>query len=237
MDHTGGYYMAMAILLALLHRQKTGEGQWVDLACTETALTLHGPALLDWTVNGRPARRSGQPNSNRNQWPTMAPHGIYACAGDDEWIAIACRGQTDWQALSDVVAEDWCEDPTFADLESRLAHQDSLDQQINGWTSPQNKFALAQALQQAGVPASPVRKPQERVEQDAATAEFGLWQTVRHTEMGEVRVDGQPVHLSKTDWQLERGAPCLGEHNEYILTTRLGLSSEEVAELEQAGVI
>lgn len=237
MDHTGGYYMAMAILLALLHRQKTGEGQWVDLACTETALTLHGPALLDWTVNERPTRRPGQPNSNRNLWPAMAPHGIYACAGDDEWIAIACRGQSDWQAFIEVVAEDWCGDSAFTDLASRLAHQDVLDERVSEWTQPQNKFALASALQQARVPAAPVRKPRERVEEDPATSEFGLWSTVRHAEMGEVTVDGQPVHFSKTDWQIERGGPCLGEHNEYILTSRLGLSLEEVAELKEAGVI
>ena len=88
MDHAGAYYMAMAILLALIHRQRTGEGQWVDLACSESALTLHGPALLDRTVNGRPARRDGQPHANRHAWPPMAPHGIYPCRGDDDWVAI-----------------------------------------------------------------------------------------------------------------------------------------------------
>src|ERR1700761_6674732 len=91
MDHTGGYYMVMAILLAILHHRQTGEGQWVDLACTESALSLNGPAILDWTVNGRPARRDNQPHSNRNISPPMAPHGVYACKGDDEWVAIACR--------------------------------------------------------------------------------------------------------------------------------------------------
>ena len=91
MDHTGAYYHAMAILLALIHRQRTGEGQWVDLSCTDAALTLHGPALLDWTVNGRPTRREGRPDSNRNFWPPMAPHNIYPSQGDDDWVAISCR--------------------------------------------------------------------------------------------------------------------------------------------------
>ena len=107
MDHTGGYYMAMAIMLALIHRERTGEGQWVDLACTEAALTLHGPALLDWTVNGRSLRRDGSPNSNRNQWPAMAPHGIYPCAGDDEWVAIACRDDADWSSLCAAIDQRW----------------------------------------------------------------------------------------------------------------------------------
>ena len=81
MDHTGAYYMAMAILAALYHRQRTGEGQWVDMYCTDAAMTLNGPALLDWTVNGRPTRRPGSPHSNRSQFANMAPHGIYPCTG------------------------------------------------------------------------------------------------------------------------------------------------------------
>ena len=84
MDHTGAYYMATAVLMALLHRRRTGEGQWVDLACIEAAGTLHGAATLDATVNGRVTRRPGMPNSNRSQSPVMAPHGIWATQGEDE---------------------------------------------------------------------------------------------------------------------------------------------------------
>ena len=79
MDHTGGYVMAIALLAALYHQRRTGEGQWVDMACIEAAATLNGPALLDGTVNGRPLRRDGSPNSNRSNFPAMAPHGIYPC--------------------------------------------------------------------------------------------------------------------------------------------------------------
>ena len=135
MDHTGGYYMAMAILLALIHRERTGEGQWVDLACTEAALTLHGPALLDWTVNGRSLRREGRPNSNRNEWPAMAPHGIYPCAGDDEWVAIACRDDADWGRLAAAIDRPWCGDKAFADIEARLAAEDRLDGLVGEWTA------------------------------------------------------------------------------------------------------
>src|SRR5438552_15397107 len=124
MDHTGGYYMVMAILLALLHRRRTGDGQWVDLACTEAALTLNGPALLDWTVNARPSRREGQPHSNRNTPPPMAPHGIYPCRSDDEWVAIACRGDVDWVALAGLIAEPWTAEGAYAKLDGRLANQD-----------------------------------------------------------------------------------------------------------------
>ncbi len=237
MDHTGAYYMAIAILMALVHRQRTGEGQWVDLACTESALALHGPALLDWTVNGRPCRREGQPYSNRNQWPAMAPHGIYPCSGDDDWVAIACRNQHDWEALASDVDEQWCTDPAFANLESRLAAQDRLDGHLAAWTARHDKFVVEERLQAAGVPVAPVLKPEERIDLDPSTGDFGLWPEVRHSKMGDVRVDGQPAHFSRTDWHMERGAPCLGEHNEEVFTRLLGMSAEDVQQLRQEGVI
>ena len=237
MDHTGAYYMAMAIMLALLHRQRTGEGQWVDLACTDTALTLHGPALLDWTVNGRPTRRAGQPDSNRSPWPPMAPHGIYPCLGDDDWIAVACRDQADWQALAEVVGEAWCQEQQFADGEWRYAAQDELDQHLSAWTAPQHKFEIEEQLRAVGVPVAAVMKPEERIDLDPSTGDFGLWPRVPHAKMGDIRVDGQPVHFSETDWHLAHGGPCLGEHNAEVLTGLLGYSADEVAAMRDEGVI
>jgi len=237
MDHTGAYYMAMAILLAIIHRQRTGEGQWVDLACTESALTLHGPALLDWTVNGRPTRRDGQPHANRSAWPPMAPHGIYPCRGDDEWVAIACRDQDDWRRFGDGVGEAWCADPAFADAATRLASQDVLDDHIGAWTAARTKFGVEERLREVGVPVSAVMKPEERIDLDPSTGAFGLWPTVSHPEMGDVRIDGLPVHFSETDWRLQRGGPCLGEHNGDVLTRLLGYSPEEVEQLRDEGVI
>jgi crotonobetainyl-CoA:carnitine CoA-transferase CaiB-like acyl-CoA transferase len=237
MDHTGAYYMAMAILLALIHRERTGEGQWVDLACTEAALTLHGPALLDWTVNGRSLRRPGHPNSNRNEWPAMAPHGIYPCAGDDEWVAIACRDDADWRALAAAIDQPWCAERTFANVQSRIGDETRLDDLVSAWTRPLRKLDVERTLRDAGVPVAAVLKPQERIGLDGSTEAFGLWPTVKHTKMGHVRVDGQPVHFSSTDWRIEHGAPCLGEHNEEVLTTLLGLSRDDIAALRKEGVI
>ena len=124
MDHTGGNYMAMAIMLALIHRENTGEGQWVDLACTEAALGLHGPALLDWSVNQRPLRTEAGFNSNRSQYIPMAPHGIFPCQGDDNWIALACRSDEEWQLLAGLIDEPWCDG--FATLDARLSAEDDL---------------------------------------------------------------------------------------------------------------
>jgi crotonobetainyl-CoA:carnitine CoA-transferase CaiB-like acyl-CoA transferase len=237
MDHTGAYYMAMAVMLALIHRHRTGEGQWVDLACTESALTLHGPALLDWTVNGRPTRRAVQPSSNRSQWPPMAPHGIYRCQGEDQWVAIACRSDAEWQVFGDVVGEPWCRDPAWRDLAGRLTDQDHLDEQVSTWTAVREKFAVARTLLDRGVPAASVQTPEERIERDPSTGGFGLWPTVTHSKMGQVRVDGLPVHFSETDWQMTHGGPCLGEHTEEVLTRLLGFTEDDVAALREEGVI
>jgi crotonobetainyl-CoA:carnitine CoA-transferase CaiB-like acyl-CoA transferase len=237
MDHTGGMYMAMAILLALVHRQRTGEGQWVDMSCTDAGLTLTGTAILEYTVNGRPTRGAGSPDSNHSAAPAMAPHAIYPCRGDDEWIAIACRGDDDWRRLAAKTGADWARDSRFEALASRLAAQDALDAQLASWTRGSEKYALARELQAAGVPAAAVAKPEERIDQDENTAAFGLWPTVTHSKMGRVRVDGLPVHLSRTDWKMERGAPCLGEHTEQVLNRVLGLSADDVAKLRAEGVV
>ena len=237
MDHTGAYYMAMALLMALVHRQRTGEGQWVDLAMTEAATTLNGPALLDYTVNGRGMRREGQPHSNRSDSPPMAPHGIYAARGEDQWIAIACRDASDWRALAECVAQSWTAEARFAELGARLANQDELDEKLGAWTAERDKFQLQEQLQKAGVPAAAVQTPAERIDADPNTEAWGLWPAPTHPVMGDVRVDGLPVHLSETDWEIARGAPLLGEHNQLIYGDLLGLSADDLERLRAEGAI
>lgn len=236
MDHTGGYFMAMAIMAALHHRNATGEGQWVDCATTEEALTLAGPALLDYTVNGRPLRRPGMPNSNRSQHPAMAPHGVYPADQPDSWVAVACRDDGDWTRMVPLLGE-WAEDERFGTLAGRLVDEDELDRRMAEWTRQRDPFATAKLLMDAGVTASAVQTPEQRIDQDANTAAWGLWPQVDHLAMGEVRVDGMPVHFSKTDWRIERAAPLLGQHNDYVLGDLLGIGEDERKALHEEGVI
>src|SRR5690606_16182665 len=151
---TGGMYMAMAILLALIHRERTGEGQWIDMSCTDSALTLTGTSILDWTVNGRGTRRPGYPDSNHAEHPTMSPHAIYPCRGDDEWIAIACRDDADWRRLATRIGDAWTRDPRFATVAGRRGAESELDAKLAGWTRAQEKLALARVLQADGIPAA-----------------------------------------------------------------------------------
>jgi benzylsuccinate CoA-transferase BbsF subunit len=237
MDHHGANFMAIAILAAVWHRRRTGEGQWIDMSAVEAGITLDGPALLDFSVNGRPTLREGMPDSNHSQYPSMAPHNVYPAAGDDEWVAIACRGDDDWRALAGVIDEPWCDDPRFATRDERLAHEPELDAGVARWTQARDRFAVADSLRAVGVPAVVVARPEDRIERDVGTSAWGLWPVARHREMGAVRVDGLPVHLSATDWEITRGGPCLGEHNDLVLGEILGLTADEIAALRAEDVI
>ena len=247
MDHTGGYYMAMGILAALYHRARTGEGQWVDMSCTEAGAALNGPAVLDWSVNGRPLRREGMPSSNRSQGPAMAPHGIYPTASEpvasdglgenDNWIAVSCRSDAEWASLVAEISEPWASDSRFDTVAGRLSHEDELDEQLARFTQTHGRHELAATLVGLGIPAAAVARPSERIDQDQHTADWGLWPTVDHQLMGDVRVDGLGLHLSEQDWHMHRGAPTLGQHNDEVFGGILGLSAKEIDELRAEGII
>ncbi len=237
MDHHGGYFMTVGILAALCHRLQTGEGQWVDMSCTEAAAALLGPAVLDYTVNGRPTRREGSPNSNRDATGTMVPHGIYATTGTDNWIAISCREDREWAVLAAEIDEGWTTTDGLQTVAGRLARQDVLDAELDRWTRGHDRHELAARLQTLGIPAAAVARPSERMDHDPATEAWGLWPTVDHAAMGEVRVDGMPVHLSETDWVIDRAAPLLGADNDFVFGEILGLSEAEIADLRDEGVI
>ncbi len=244
LDHTGGYYMAMAILMALLHRERTGQGQWVDMSCTEAGAYLHGADLLDHTVNGRSLRADDRPDSNHSTSPEMAPHAVYPCAGEDNWVAISCRDDQEWERFTWVAAPQGSvdggrglHDPRFGTLAGRLANQDELDREIAAWCAERNRWDIETDLQNAGIPAAAVRRPGERIDGDMATGARGLWPMIEHPAMGGVRVDGQPVQFSVTDWSITEGGPLLGQDNHYVIGDLLGRSAEEIQWLEDEGVI
>ncbi|MGY9083496.1 MAG: CaiB/BaiF CoA transferase family protein [Acidimicrobiales bacterium] len=237
MDHHGGYFMAIGILAALTHRNTSGEGQWVDMSCSEAGASLIGPAVLDYTVNGRPSRRDGFPASNRDSSSTMAPHGIYATQGDDNWVAISVRDDAEWASFAAEIGEGWATAERLSTVAGRLGLEDVLDAEVDRWTRRYDRHELADRLQRCGIPTAVVARPSERIDADTATEAWGLWPTVEHAAMGEVRVDGLPVHFSETDWEICKAAPTLGEDNDYVFGEILGLTQSEIGSLRADKVI
>ena len=236
MDHGAACLGALAVLAALHHRDRTGDGQWIDLAATAAGITLLSTEVLDWTVNQRAGRRPGEPHGNRADHDAMCPHGAFPAEGEDSWVAVACRGDDDWRALAAVLGEPWTRDVAYDTLPGRLASQDAIEKNLGEWTRVRAAQEVEDLLVRAGVPVSVVRRPSERVDA-VALAEWGLFPTVDHPAIGTVRVEGLPMHLSVTDWSVDRPAPCLGEHNDYVFGELLGRSRSELAELSEAGVI
>jgi crotonobetainyl-CoA:carnitine CoA-transferase CaiB-like acyl-CoA transferase len=238
MDHTAGYYGAIAILMALHHRNKTGEGQHLDISQVEAGMVLTGPAVLDYTVNGRSFRRPGMPPGNRSWEPAMAPHNTYRCAGDDRWIAIAVRNDAEWQAMVQVMDEpEWATRPEFATMAGRLANQDALDQGISAWTASRDEYAVMAALQAAGVPAGVCQSPGDRVSRDQQFRERGWFTTMPHEELGsEAEIDGVTPHLSLTPGLNRTASPLMGANTHEVMSELLGLSEDEIAEHEAMGV-
>jgi benzylsuccinate CoA-transferase BbsF subunit len=237
MDHMGANFMALAVVAGLVARMRTGEGQYIDMSCTEAGLSLTGPLILDYTVNARGYAQAGHPDTNHDEYGQSCPHNIYPARGDDEWIAIACRTDDEWDRLAGVIATDWAQDDSLRTLAVRRERQSELDERIGAWSGEQDKFQLNQQLRAAGVPAAPVLKPPERADDDERNQEWGMWPTVQHPVIGEIRVDGMPMHLSESDWVIQRPAPRFGQHTEEVLVGLLGVSPAELATLSKDGVV
>jgi crotonobetainyl-CoA:carnitine CoA-transferase CaiB-like acyl-CoA transferase len=242
MDHTGGYFGCMAMLQALLYRRRTGKGQHVDLSQVEAAVTLTGPAILDYAVNGRRSERIG----NRSGHPAMAPHGVYRSApdpseggvGDDEWVAIAVANEEQWQAFTCVLGHpEWQTDARFETLTARLARQDELDALIDAWTRGRTNLEAQRELQAAGVPAGRVQRSRELFEDEPQLRHRDFYPVLDHPVVGTHRVDGMPVAFSRTPAQFKRGGPLLGQDNDYVFGELLGMPLDEVGRLEEEQVL
>ena len=242
LDDSGGIFGAIAIMTALRHRNRTGRGQHVDLSQVGLGIGLAGPAVLDATVNGRPARRAGFPPGNRAHWPgaplldnyrgpTVAPHNAYRTApgGYNDWCAIVCRDDRDWRALVEVMeSPSWAVEERFATNPGRLEHQEQLDARIENWTQTVEKYGLAARCQAAGVPAMPVQSSEDRVEHDPQLRHRELFSTHHHHELGRMGYQNLPFDASRIETTPARAGPRAGEHNREVLCGLLGLSEDEL---------
>lgn len=230
-DPVGGEFAALATLVALLYRQKTGEGQFIDVSMTEAILTMFPEALMDYAVNDRNRICMG------NRDDVMAPHGIYRCRRDDRWVAIAVSTEEEWVSLCRAMGNPlWTRDKRFSDMQRRSSNQDELDSLITAWTLNHTNVEVMEILQKVGVPAGPCLDQQELID-NPHLRDRGLFIEIDHPEAGK----RQGLRLP---WQTREGvqvayehAPLLGEHNEYVFCELLGLSNDEMGRLVNEKVI
>jgi crotonobetainyl-CoA:carnitine CoA-transferase CaiB-like acyl-CoA transferase len=238
MDNEAAFFNAAAILTAIYHRNRTGEGAEIDVSAVEAGINLLGPILLEVAVNGRSTRRTSFPVGNRLEHPNAAPHGVYPCSGEDRWIAIAVFNDAEWRGLVSVAGDvAWASDPRFASQAARFANQDALDMMIADWTRDKDRHALMHALQAAGTPAGAVQTAEDTNEHDPQIAGREVFFELDHPVIGQARFEGSPIRFSRTQQENWRSAPLLGEDNEHVFKTMLGLSDAEVEELAAEGAI
>ncbi|GLQ55617.1 CaiB/BaiF CoA transferase family protein [Devosia nitrariae] len=226
LDPIGGFNAAAAILTALIYRQRTGQGQYVEVPQVEAAMQLIGAEILKAGETGIDPAPSG------NRVPHAVPHDAFPTRGHDQWVAIAALDEAQWRNLCKVMNRpDLIEDPRFASVDRRLDNQDALTIIVSDWTRSQDKHEIADALQAAGVPAAPVQTPKDLAE-DPYLAHRGFFTELEHPDAGRHPHPGLPIDLSATPGAQVRAAPPFGGHNRHVLEGILGLSVDEIATIE-----
>lgn len=227
-DPVAGLCGLGAILTALLHRRRTGQGQHVDLSMQEACATFIGDEWMRYQATGV------EPGPQGNRHPVHAPHGIYRAAGDDQWVALAATSDDQWAAVVAVLGSE-LSDPRFASAEGRKANEATLDAAINLATAQRGKHELADALAAAGAIAAPLLDAGE-VTADADLVARGTLRTVEHSLAGPAIQAGLPLRMAKTALPHWEGAPSHGADSFAVLNDELGLDEATYAALDAAGI-
>jgi benzylsuccinate CoA-transferase BbsF subunit len=235
-DFIAPRFGCFALLAALDHRRRTGEGQLIDLSQYEATLQFLAPALTHYFATGAVTEPAG------NRSARYAPHGAYRCRGEhgrddsghDRWLAVAVADDDQWIALLAVLGAGDGPD-SLAGHASRLAHPDQVDDYLGGLTAGREAGEVAAALQRAGVPAYPVQNCAD-LRADENLRAFGFFPMLEQADCGPVPYDGLAYRLGRTPGR-QSAAPSLGEHTKEVLSGLLGLSQAEIGRLRDANVL
>ena len=230
-DTIAPHFLTAAVMAALDHRRRTGQGQHIDASQLEMALHFLSPQTLDSRVNRRVVTRDG------NRSPAAAPQGAYPCMGDDRWCAIAVETDAQWEGLRRAMGDPaWAQDGRFLTTEGRLAHHDEIDRRLSAWTSGKGERELMDLLLSEGVPAGVVQRSTDLL-QDPQLAHRGFFRNLEHAEMGSIPHSGPQYLIRGYDSGPRFAAPKMGQHSEYVLRELLGMSDEEIAEAVVGGAL
>ncbi len=218
-DPFSGAMGAAALLIALHHRARTGEGQEIDLSQQETSIGLIADSVMRYSMSGSAPSRRG------NYSDEMAPHNNYPCKGDDAWVAIAVRSDGEWAALCELMGRpDLASDARFRDLPGRQANVRQLDDLVSDWTRRHTADEVTRLAQGRSIPCAPAYRSDE-LPGHPQLASRGFFQRVTHPDTDEYPYPGVSWRLSRTPGRLGGPAPRLGEHNRAVLEQLLGISS------------
>jgi benzylsuccinate CoA-transferase BbsF subunit len=224
-------HAAVAVLAALRKRRRTGQGEYIELAQFESTINAIGPAIV--------AAASGEqlgPRGNRDD--EAAAHGVYSCAGQDNWCAIAVFDDDQWSALCSVLSlQDWTAHPEFDSDTGRRAAAVMLDKLITAATRDRDAHELADQLCARGVPASAVQHSDDLIDRDVQLRDRGHWVQLDHPVMGPAIYDAPPYRLSATPGRLRSPAPQLGADTRAVCTQLLGLPESTYDELHREKVV
>ena len=232
-DHISGLYAALAALAALRRRDKTGQGAYVDISELEAACSMLGPALLDYSVNGRAA----EPAGNKAEWGQAAPHGCYRCKGEDRWCVIAVFSEEEWQSLCNIMGQpQLARQDRFTSIRSRLENADELAILIETWTVNYTPREVMELLQSAGVPAASVNDARD-LANDPQLNTRGFFAEPEHPVLGLTRADGNPIRMSAAPAACRKAAPLLGGDNRRVFIDILGMDEDKFKRYAADGII
>ena len=227
-DPNAGVFGALAVMAALTHRAKTGEGQFIDQSQWETVLVEMVEGLLEYSITGNEPVRRG------NHDTLMAPHDCYKAAGDSErWVSIAVGNEAEWRSVCRAIGQpELANDPRFASAELRKRNEPQLDSIITEWTSQRDRWEITKLLQNAGVAAFPSMSSKDLTD-DLHLKERGYLVQLQHPEVGHRFHAGIPWKMSASPCSVSKVAPRLGEDTEAVLRSLLKLSDEQIQELRR----
>lgn len=230
-DAFSGCYCVLALLEAIYHRANTGEGQHIEVAMTEALGTLLPEAVMEYTLDGTEPERVG------NRHGEKAPHNVFRCRGDENWVAISVEDDAQFLALAQAAGNPgWAADPRFSSPEARLKNQDDLEPLIQEWASALDVPDVVEKLQSAGVPAGPVLDSAQ-VLADPHMVARGFVQSPEHPEVGQRPLGAFSWTSDGGRPGIARGAPLFGEHNQKVIQELLQVPDDEFARLLKNGVI
>jgi crotonobetainyl-CoA:carnitine CoA-transferase CaiB-like acyl-CoA transferase len=230
-DPNGGMHAAIATLVALEQRERTGEGSLVESSLFDAALAIAAELVIEWSAYQNPLLRQG------NRSVTAAPQGVYACQGDDSWLALTVASDEQWRALTAVIDRaELTEDAGLATEAGRRSQHDFLDSVLTDWAAKRDVEDAVTALLAAGIPAAHARDPRLAA-RNPQFRERGYHQLVEHPIAGIVPIPTLPFQIDGGEPWIRTPSPTLGQHNAEILSSLLGLSQEDLDQLTADGVI